>query len=481
MSVERKAAIREQTNAPSQDDDNTTSPATGRPEAVSNDANAGLQALLNIEAASREARSPKELQFIFANETRKLTRARQIFVFRSMDEMRLVTISGLPAVDSSAPVVRGIEKVVASLGRDAGHQEPREFDLSDYAAGEEDFLTRYPYQKLLWLPLQVHGRDVLGDMLLASEQAWSEADIVIAKRMAGTFAHALAFLLVESRAVSRFASKYFNRRKVALAVIIAVLAAMAIPVPMTALAPLEITSRDPFIVAAPIEGVIEKVLVAPNEEVKIGQPIIRFEDTTLRNNLEVAERQVLVAEARLKQASQLAFDDMRGRHELGIAMAEHALKTAEFNFAREIFDQATVKAPRAGIAIYSDRQELIGKPVTLGERIMQIADPAHIEVAIDVNVGDAIVLRSGTRVKVFLDSDPLFPRQAKVEFADYQARIRPGNALAFHVIARLSEDADGDIPRLGARGTAQLYGEKVPLALYLFRRPLSALRQWIGL
>jgi len=480
MSSERMAASREQINAPPPGKDEAAQPASGRPEAVGSDSNAGLQALLNIEAASREARTPQELQFIFANETRKLTRARQIFVFRSMAEMRLVTISGLPAVDRSAPVVRGLEKVVAALCREDGHRQSREFDLSDYAAEQEDFLTRYPYQKLLWLPLQVHGDDVLGGMLFASEQAWIEADIVIAKRMAGTFAHALALLLARSRVVSRLASKYINRRKAALAVITAVLAAMAIPVPMTALAPLEITARDPFIVAAPIEGVIEKVLVAPNEEVKIGQPIVRFEDTTLRNNLEVAERQVLVAEARLKQASQLAFDDMRGRHELGLATAEHALKSAELDFAREILDQATIKASRSGIAIYPDRQELIGKPVTLGERIMQIADPAHIEVAIDVNVGDAIVLKSGARVKIFLDSDPLFPRQAKVESADYQARVRPGNALAFHVVARLT-DGEGDKPRLGARGTAQLYGETVPLALYLFRRPISALRQWIGL
>ena len=33
---------------------------------------------------------------------------------------------------------------------------------------------------------------------------------------------------------------------------------------------------------------------------------------------------------------------------------------------------------------------------------------------------------------------------------------------------------------LGARGTAEIYGGKVRLALYLFRRPLSTLRQWIA-
>lgn len=446
--------------------------------AIGNDASAGLQALLNIEAASREARTAQELQSIFANETRKLTRTRQVFVFRSKGEMRIVTISGLPAVDRSAPVVRGIENIVAKLGREVGHEELRELDSSDYGIDEEDILARYPFPKLLWLPLRVHDSDVLGGMLLASDDAWTEGDIVIAKRLAETFAHSLALLLTESP--SRLTSNRVNGRTAMLALMLVVLLTMIIRVPMTALAPLEITPRNPFIVTAPIEGVIEQILVSANEHVTEWQPIIHFGDTTLRNLLEVAERQVLVAQASLKKASQLAFDDIRGRHELRLATAEHALKTAEFDFAREMFDRATVTARRAGVAIYSDRQELIGKPVTVGERIMQIADPTHVEVAIDVSVDDAVVLKPGARVKVFLDSDPLFPREAKVEFADYQARVRPGNGLAFHVVAELS-DVDGDIPRVGVRGTAQLYGERVPLAIYLFRRPLSALRQWIGI
>jgi HlyD family secretion protein len=161
-------------------------------------------------------------------------------------------------------------------------------------------------------------------------------------------------------------------------------------------------------------------------------------------------------------------------------MAEHALKIAERNFARDMFERATVNASRPGVALYSDKRALIGKPVTLGERIMQIADPEHVEVVIEVAVGDAIVLKSGARANVFLDSDPIRPREARVEFADYEAHVRPGNTLAFRVVAQLS-DSGGERPRLGVRGTAQLYGECVPLAFYLFRRPLSALRQWIGL
>ena len=36
-------------------------------------------------------------------------------------------------------------------------------------------------------------------------------------------------------------------------------------------------------------------------------------------------------------------------------------------------------------------------------------------------------------------------------------------------------------PRIGLRGTAKILGDRVPLALYLFRRPLALLRQSLGI
>ena len=440
---------------------------------------AGLQMLLDIEESSRQAHTPEALQFLFANETRKLTRARQVFVFRPMREMRIVTVSGLPSVDRSAPIIRSIEQIVSALGEVAGFQETHEFELSDCGIDENDFLFRYPYKHVVWIPLRVHEGDPLGGLLLVSERPWNDSDISIATRMAKIFAHALALLLVKSEVPKRRISKMIDRRKVGFGAIIAIAAAMALPVPMTVLAPMEIVPQDPFIVAAPLEGVIKDVLVAPNEAVKAGDPLVEFVDTDLRNHLEVAERQVMVAEAQLKKQSQLAFGAKEGRHEIGLFMAEHKLKIAERDYARERFERATISAPRNGIAIYSDKQELDGKPVVLGERIMKIADPAHVEIAINVNVQDALVLRPGARVKVFLDSEPLRAREAIIEYADYQSYLTPGTELAYHVVARFS-DSNMKNPRLGTRGTAQLFGDDAPLAFYLFRRPLSALRQWIG-
>jgi hypothetical protein len=221
-------------------------------------------------------------------------------------------------------------------------------------------------------------------------------------------------------------------------------------------------------------------LVPANSTVVVGQPLVRLVDTQLRNRALVAEREMQVADARVKKTMLLAFGDVRGRHELGMARAELTVKTAERNFARELMGRTIIAAAQSGIAVFSDKRDLTGRPVATGERIMEIADPNRLEIRIDVPVGDAIVLKPGARVKAFLDSDPLNPKEAIITSADYQAKMRETGLLSFRVIAQFTPNGDITLPRLGIRGTAQIYGADVPLGFALFRRPIAALRQWTG-
>jgi multidrug resistance efflux pump len=444
------------------------------------DDSAGLKLLLQIEAEARQASTNEELDFIIANEPRKLTRARQIYVFKATGKMRLTTISGLPKLERTAPLVHDIEVAVDQLRKQFGFHSRCAFSLADIPTGAGDSLANYPFPHFLWVPFIDRKGDMTGGMLLTREQEWPEPDIAIAHRLAETFQHAKALLAAEGHKTSKIRLSSLLQRKFTFLSLILCVLAMAIPVPMSTLAPFEIKAHNPFVVSAPIEGVIDEILVNPGERVTKGQPIIQFSDIILRNRLEVSQREMLVAKAQLRKASQLAFNNKKERHELRRAMADLALKKSEFNFAREMFDRATIKAPRTGIAVYSDKQELTGRPVAIGERIMQIADPSHIEIDINVAVKDAILLQPDARVKIFLDSDPIHAHEAKVVFSDYRARPVSGDTLAFRTVARFSEN-ETTLPRLGVRGTAQIFGDEVPLAFYLFRRPLSALRQWIGL
>ena len=130
--------------------------------------------------------------------------------------------------------------------------------------------------------------------------------------------------------------------------------------------------------------------------------------------------------------------------------------------------------------MFSSTKDWKGKPVSAGERIMEIADPRQVELEVRLPVDDAIDVAKDNRVKMFLDSDPLHAREATIVHVSHEATPDSTNVLSYRVIARLA-NADQEIPRLGEHGTAQLFGKDVALFYYLFRRPITAIRQHTGL
>ena len=111
---------------------------------------------------------------------------------------------------------------------------------------------------------------------------------------------------------------------------------------------------------------------------------------------------------------------------------------------------------------------------------MEIADGQSVEARIDVAIPDAIALRLKGHAKLFLDVEPLRPWSAHIERADYKARPSDTDVLSYRSFAML-DPSDAAPPRIGLRGTAQIYGDYAPLGIVLLRRPISAVRQWLGL
>jgi len=82
-------------------------------------------------------------------------------------------------------------------------------------------------------------------------------------------------------------------------------------------------------------------------------------------------------------------------------------------------------------------------------------------------------------VKLFLNTDPTRPLPASVYRVSYDATEGPDGSLGF--IVKSTFDKDVALPRIGLKGTAKIYGDKVTLFYYLMRRPLASLRQNLGL
>jgi multidrug resistance efflux pump len=443
---------------------------------------AGFGTFLQLERAARHAATPEELAFVAVNETRRLIAYRQAAVIGDPGgRARVETVSGVAVLDRNAPFLRWLGRAAGAAARTtaAVGNAPRRIDP---AALPEDIVrdwAEWAAAHVLWVPLPSPDGRIDAAMWLARDEPWQDSDLLLLERLADCYGHARTALTAGRRGRARPARGQRRRRLLLWAVPVALAAAMAIPVRQSALAPAEVVPRDPVLVAAPLDGVIAEMAVAPNQPVAAGDPLLSFDDTELRNAHAVAERTLAVARAEARQAAQAAFNDPRDSARLAVLEARADMRAAELAYAAERLSRVRVTAPAGGIAVFSDPNDWIGRPVATGQRIMLIADPGQAELRIRLPVADAIALSPGAPVDLFLDVAPLDPVAAVLTHAAYEAEVTPAGALAYRVAARFAEDAA--IPRIGLQGTAKIYGETVPLGLYLFRRPIAAVRQTLGL
>ncbi len=433
--------------------------------------------LLGFEGTVREITNEKKLVFHLCNESRHMLGFRQAFFLKRKkinSPLQVTGISSIAVIDRTVPLVRWVEKIAANLERDVSITQPQSFSLPAYCDKNSEELKTYPFSEFYWVPF-MDGDVNVGGVIFTKETPWQENQLSLGKRIAALYAHSWRAIKGKNKILKK---RVFTKKKTfLLSFLLGIIAFF--PVSLTALAPAEVATVEPFVVAAPFRGVVREILVDQGATINPGDPIIAFEDTEWRNRFEIADQSEAVAKARYTRASQSAIGDITAKREIAVAKAEYDLATAEKAYARDLLDKAIYRATDRGIAIYTDKRDWIGRPVEAGETILQIADPQKVRFSIDLPVAESFVLKENSRVKVFLDSNPLKPIEATLIEASYQPYTDKRNVLSYRVSALL-EANETDIPRIGIQGTAQIYGNKAPLIYAVLRRPISALRQMTG-
>mgnify|MGYP003583630844 CR=1 FL=1 len=451
-------------------------------------AGSSMAQLIRIEGELRACTTHGVLWHHLANEPIALLPFGQGLVFGSQAagrgaaqgrDWKTLAVSALARVNRDAPMIRWYENIVRTLWRqdDGAARGIQAFELPLHADAQDPCTADAALRHLLWVPLADYGQPVKAGWLLARSEPWDDAPHKHAAGLAGAYAPALG---AHDARPSPPAAWRRHQSKLVFGGL-AIAAALAfVQVPLTTLAPVEVTPQEPFVVAAPVAGVVERMLVAPGAHVSEGTPLVQLVDTTLRSDFEVADQKVEVAGARTLRVQQASVEDASAKPELAIAQTEQSVAEAERDYARAMLDKSVIRARQGGVALYGDPRDWVGRPVAVGEAIMRVADPRHIEFQIKVPVADAVNLHEGARVKVFLDAAPLDPIEASVLRAAYKAEADAAGVASYNVTARLA-DPDAPAQRLGLRGTARVYGEPVSLLYYLLRRPITAVRQWTGL
>ena len=329
----------------------------------------------------------------------------------------------------------------------------------------------------IWCPLLDRDGALVGVLLLGRAEPWTEGDAQILALIAGCYAQCLVLAGLPSRRRISFAWRGRSPVLVGLAAV-AIALCLAIPVRQSAIAPAEVVSIDPAPVRAPFEGVVDKMLVAPNALVHAGDPLVVLDRTQLQARRDVAEKTLEMARAEFEVSSQQAMNDMNAKARLALLSGKVEQTEAELAYAKGLLARADLTAPIDGLAVFDGTSEWIGKPVALGERIMQIASPTRVELEIEVPAADAIAFDTGSDVLFFSNVDPDRPSAAQLYFASYASAVTPEGVMAYRFRARFDAAA---APRLGLRGSAKIYGPKRPLVVWLLRRPMATIRQWLAL
>jgi hypothetical protein len=429
----------------------------------------GLSRLIQLEGEIRAASGARAIDFIAVNDSHRLVGYDHALVWRSRTGA-VTAVSGGLIVDRHAPQIVWFGRLARHFA--AGKAKPQDIDKAELPAALHPGFVKWISAWALWVPLTAPRESNEGGLIFLRAEPFNDSEKRILSRIGGAIGQAIAAIEGPRRRV------WFGTRPLTIAALLIAIAAGAIPVPLTVLAEAKVAPVDPTIIAAPIDGVIKGIPVEPNEAVPAGRPLVEFDSTELSAAHDVAAKHVAVLTADWLRLEEKSFKDEKAREDVSGARSRLAEGEAELGFTVDKLHRAEIRATSAGVVMIEDRNQWLGRPVKIGERIMSLADPRDVRLEIQIPVEDALVATAGAPIEFFLAIAPAKPVHARLTRMSYEARLLPNQTSAFAGEADFVDDSG--LPRLGLTGTAKIYGEHVPLFYAIFRRPLAHMRRLLG-
>ena len=443
---------------------------------MNEDKNIKIARLIGLEKKSREARTQDELNFVVVNETR------QIFDFINSylllktptDKYHVKAVSDLATVDRTAPLVTFVENIINDQ-TSSNLKEIQNFEVDKISRSLKIKKPKNIPDNILLIPIFSPQRGLQGFLITTRNEKFNDNEVELARHLSLTYGHAYNTFLTDF-SIKDFLKKNFTGKR-SWIIILSIIFILIIPIKITSTAPVEVVPKNPRLITAPFDGVVKNIIVNNNDKINSGDLLIQIEDTDLKNSFNLAKQSLQVAEKELLRSRQFSFSNNEEKARLAELMAQVDLKKAEVESTSERLKNSKIYADKDGIAIVDQKNNWQGRPVSVGEKIITIANPEKVEFLIWLPVKDSLIIQENTDVKVFLDINPIKPLKGKLKRASYQSSLSPEEVLSYQISASFEGE---EIPRIGLRGTAKIYGSRVTLFYYLFRKPITFVRQLIG-
>lgn len=470
-----------------------------------------LARLLQLARRSREAQSLEELGFIAVNETRDLVAYRQAVLWQEGEGA--VALSGVVSSEANSPYVLWLMRVLRQVAGTDAHSSGldasarvKTFSAADLAAEEAAEWSDWLPAHALWLPFS--SKTEQGCWLLAREEPWSDSEIALLGEWLSLWLQAWAlrhaqmshqvwrrlWLAVRTWLPTRagrvepisasergsgrgtLGMSLWRSRGVRATLAAAVI--LLLPVRLSVLAPGQLVPANPAVIRSPLDGIVDRILVQPNQRVTAGAPLLEFDRISIASRLEVARQVLATAQAEYRQFAQQAVTEAKSKGQMAGLQGRIEEKRTEVAYLNALNQRAVLAAPRDGIALLDEPSEWVGRPVSTGERIMVVADEDDAEIEAWLSPGDLIEFPEQAEVTIYLNNQPLSPVSGYLRYVAHEALLQPEGGYAYRLRARLAPGETA--PRVGSKGSVKINGVYVPLVYWLLRKPLAVARGFVG-
>lgn len=442
-----------------------------------------ISKLIQLEFNLKSCESDSELFYSIVNQTQELVSYEQaiLFGFDYTSRIKVEAISSIVMVDSTSPFSQYMVDLAKNLLNLYKTEEIKLVNQNDLSKDIKEQIHEYSFSNMVWVPLKTvkNGIEVEFYLLLLRDEIFIQKEIEVLNYLAASYKYFL-FATKKSSFSTKLKNMKFNN-KYTKYVLLALFLAMFVPVKMSVIAPCEIQAKDPYVVTSSLDGSVDEIKVKPNEYIKKDELVVKIKDVDLINSYEIAKKKLDTAQAELHSMIQAGFYDIDKKSQINRLETEVKLKEAELAYAKSMLEKTDIYSKEEGIAIVDNPNEWKGKPVITGEKILLVANPKLIEIKIMLSVKDALFLEENAKVKLFLDNKVFETWNAKITQISYKPQVTPENIVSYKIIADFDDLKENEnLPKIGLRGRAKIYSENVSLFFYLFRKPITTLRQYVA-
>lgn len=414
------------------------------------------------------------LVFTMLNDTIQILPYSQAVLWKiNKDKIELVGVSGQVGVNPKAIISKKWGKVIEEMtDKGVAHVIPKA--IIDKERPEIPYLKGVESASILWLPIYVKGELKAGLWLERwTGKQWMDDEIELLKFLMKSYGAAW------DKFSYNIDFKKILTKPAFLGAMGLLFLALFIRTPLRIVAPCEIVPKDPYVITAPLLGVIKEVHVEAGQHVKKGDLLFEYDKSVPLQDLQIAQKNVTIAEAELSTAMSQAFKDKKALSETATLENKLRKEMIALELAKYNASFLDYRSPVDGIVMIDNPDEWRGNPVKIGEKIMTIAKTDQIKVKIWVPEADNIPLNEDQLIKVFLNIDPNTSYLARLLRISTSTQMSEKQVSSFIAEADFVE-SNPEI-KLGLKGTAILYGENVSLFYWIIRKPWSATRNYLGI